>query len=242
MNEVAAPPAPKQENALLNIAFNILIPVLILNKLGKHIGPLPALGLALIFPVGYGIYDLIERKKINAFSILGLLNVLLTGGLAVIGLKGFWFAVKEAAFPALIGFFVLGSAFTKKPFIQSLFLNPSLMKTEVLQERLEANNKVQAFHDHMKKATIWLSLSFALSAALNFILARRIFINIDETLSAEQQSLVLNDQIADMTSWSFLVIMVPSVIFLMAIFWYMMKGVKNLSGMNTEDLMRENNG
>ncbi|WP_374030368.1 VC0807 family protein [Bdellovibrio bacteriovorus] len=106
--------APPKENGLLNIVFNIVLPVLILNKLSKFIGPFWALVLALAFPLGYGAYDLIKRKKFNAFSALGLLNVLLTGGLALLGLHGFWFAVKEAAFPALVGLFVLGSAFTKK--------------------------------------------------------------------------------------------------------------------------------
>lgn len=240
MSQETPPQAiPQQENGLLNIAFNILIPVLILNKVGKITGPLPALGLALAFPISYGIYDLIKRKKVNAFSILGLLNVLLTGGLAVLGLTGFWFSVKEAAFPALIGLFVFGSAFTKKPFIQSLFLNPSLMKTDVLQEKLAANNTTIQFHEHMKKATLWLSVSFALSAVLNFVLAQRIFTNIDPSLSAEAQSLALNDQIADMTLWSAAVIMVPSIIFLMAIFWYILKGVKTYAGMTTEELIRE---
>ena len=115
---------PAKENAFLNLIFNIALPVFILNKLSKTIGPLNALILALAFPLAYGAYDLIKRKKVNAFSILGLLNVSLTGGLALMGLNGFWFAVKEAAFPALVGCFVLGSAFTKKPFIETLFLNP----------------------------------------------------------------------------------------------------------------------
>lgn len=232
--------APPKENGLLNLVFNIVLPVLILNKLSKFIGPLWALILALAFPLGYGAYDLIKRKKFNAFSALGLLNVLFTGGLALLGLNGFWFAVKEAAFPALVGLFVLGSAFTKKPFIEALFLNPSLMKVELLEERLKEHGKQKDFHDHMKKATVWLSLSFAFSAVCNFVLARKIFINIDTTLSADAQSTVLNEQIAQMTTWSMGIIMVPSMIFLMGIFWYLMKGIKAYSGLSTEELLREN--
>lgn len=231
---------PKKENSFLNLLFNIILPVLILNKLSKVIGPFWALILALAFPLGYGAYDLIQRKKINAFSALGLLNVLLTGGLALLGLHGFWFAVKEAAFPALVGLFVLGSAFTKKPFIETLFLNPTLMKVDLLEERLQQNGKKTEFHEHMRKATIWLSLSFAFSAICNFVLARRIFINIDTTLPAETQNTLLNEQIAEMTTWSMAIIMIPSMIFLMGIFWYLMRGVKEYSGMSTEELLKEN--
>ncbi|AHZ84724.1 VC0807 family protein [Bdellovibrio bacteriovorus] len=232
--------APPKENGLLNIVFNIVLPVLILNKLSKFIGPFWALVLALAFPLGYGAYDLIKRKKFNAFSALGLLNVLLTGGLALLGLHGFWFAVKEAAFPALVGLFVLGSAFTKKPFIETLFLNPALMKVDLLEERLKEKGKQKEFHDHMKSATVWLSLSFAFSAICNFVLARKIFINIDSTLSADAQSTVLNEQIAQMTTWSMAIIMVPSMIFLLGIFWYLMRGIKQHSGLSTEELLKEN--
>lgn len=230
---------PSKENGFLNLIFNIIIPVLILNKLSKIIGPLYALILALIFPLGYGAYDLIKRKKTNAFSVLGLLNVALTGGLAVLGLNGFWFAVKEAAFPTLVGSFVLGSAFTKKPFIEALFLNPTIMKVDLLEQKLIEKNKQKEFHGHLKKATIWLSLSFAFSAVLNFVLARRIFTNIDPNLSKEAQSLILNEQIANMTAWSMGVIMVPSIIFLLIIFWYLMHGIKSYAGLETKDLMQE---
>ncbi|MEK2688474.1 VC0807 family protein [Bdellovibrio sp. GT3] len=227
----------KPENSWLNLIFNILLPVLILNKLTKHIGPGYALILALAFPLIYGIYDLIKRRKVNAFSILGLLNVGLTGGLAFVGIHGFWFAVKEAAFPALVGIFVFGSAFTKKPFIESLFLNPNVMKVDLLEQKLAEHGKKAEFHEHMRKSTMLLSLSFALSAVLNFVLARSIFLDIDTTLTADAQSVILNEQIAKMTTWSMAIIMVPSMIFLMGIFWYLMNGVKKHSGLTTEELM-----
>lgn len=233
--------APPKENGLLNLVFNIVLPVLILNRLSKFIGPLNALILALAFPLGYGAYDLIKRRKTNAFSILGLLNVLLTGGLAVLGLNGFWFAVKEAAFPSLVGLFVLGSAFTKRPFIETLFLNPSVMRVDLLEQRLQEHGKQQEFHLHMRNATIWLSLSFAFSAILNFALARRIFINIDPTMSSEAQSMALNDQIAQMTTWSMAIIMVPSMIFLLGVFWYLMRGIKKHAGLSMDELVNDGN-
>ncbi|MNK07830.1 hypothetical protein D3C87_257500 [compost metagenome] len=231
---------PKQENAFLNIIFNIVLPVFILNRLTKHLGPGGALILALAFPLIYGAYDLIKRRKFNAMSILGLLNVGLTGGLAFAGLTGFWFAVKEAAFPLLVGLFVLGSAFTKKPFIETLFLNPALMKVDLLEEKLKSRGHQADFHEHMRRATMWLAGSFAFSAVLNFILARRIFLEIDPTIAAEAKSIVLNDQIAQMTTWSMAVIMLPSVAFLMGIFWYLLRGIKRYSGLSTEELLQEN--
>lgn len=239
MTENAPTKNPPKENGFLNILFNIVLPVLILNKLSKFIGPLAALVLALAFPLGYGAYDLVKRKKTNAFSVLGLLNVLFTGGLAVLGLNGLWFAVKEAAFPTLVGLFVLGSAFTRRPFIETLFLNPSVMKVDLLEQKLAEHGKQTEFHEHMRKATYWLSLSFVFSAVCNFVLARRIFTQIDPSLTPDAQSLVLNEQIADMTTWSMAIIMVPSILFLLGIFWYLMRGIKQHSGLSMEDLMQE---
>ena len=239
-SEKKTPPEKhRQENGFLNLIFNIAIPVLILNRLSHFMGPLYALLLALAFPLGYGVYEFYTRRKFNAFSVLGLLNVSVTGGLALMGLHGLWFAFKEAAFPTLVGLFVFGSAFTKKPFIQALFLNPGIMDVKLLEEKLQEHNKQQEFYQHMRKATMWLSLSFVFSAICNFTIARRIFINIDETLSAQNHSTLLNEQIARMTTWSMAIVLLPSMIFLLGIFWYLMKGVKDHTGLKTEELLLE---
>ena len=176
----------------------------------------------------------------NVFSVLGLINVLLTGGLAVLQLGGIWFAIKEAAFPALVGLFVLGSSFTRRQFIETLFLNPSMMNVALLEQRLEEHGKQKEFHLHLRQATMWLSLSFALSAILNFVLARKIFLTIDPSLNAEAYSLALNEQIAKMTTWSMAIIMVPSMIFLIGVFMYLFKGIKRHAGLTMEDLLNEN--
>lgn len=233
----ATPAKTKPENGFLNIIFNILIPVLILNKGSKIIGPLYGLIVALAFPLGYGAYDLFKRRKFNALSVLGLLNVGVTGSLALYGLHGIWFSVKEAAFPALIGIFVLGSAFTRKPFIETLLMNPTVMDTDLIQQKLTATSNTENFHNHMRKATVGLTLSFFLSAVLNFILAERVFLPIDGTLEAGQQSVLLNEQIAQMTTWSLAVVMIPSVIFLLGIFWYLLKGIQKFTGLTTDEII-----
>lgn len=230
-------PQQKPENAFLNILFNILIPILILNKGSKFLGSFWALIIALAFPLSYGIYDHIKRKKTNAISVLGLLNVGITGSLALFKLHGIWFAIKEAAFPLLVGLFVFGSAFSKSPFIATLFLNPQLIDVTKLKSRLMERNTEGAFHELLKKSTLWISLSFGFSAILNFLLAVRIFEPISEVLDSEAQSVVLNEQIARMTTWSMAVIALPSIIFLVGIFIYLTKGMQKLSGLTEDELL-----
>ncbi|MGZ3749108.1 MAG: VC0807 family protein [Pseudobdellovibrionaceae bacterium] len=230
-------PQQKPENSLLNILFNILIPVLILKYGSQKLGSFWALMIALAFPLSYGIYDHIQRKKTNVISILGLLNVGITGTLALFKLHGMWFAVKEAAFPLLMGSFVFGSAFTKNPFISTLFLNPQLIEVDKLKTRLAERNNEGEFHQLLKKSTLWISLSLVFSAACNFTLATRIFEPINETLDAEAQALVLNDQIAHMTTWSMTIIVLPSIVFLVGIFLHLTKGMQKLSGLSEDELL-----
>ena len=232
------PKEHKQENGLINILINVIIPVIILNKLSLKIGPANALMLALAFPIGYGIYDFIKRRKINWFSLLGLINVLVTGSLALLGINGFWFAVKEAVFPFLIGLFVFLSSHTEKPFVQTLLLNPQLMNLDALEQKLKERDNEFAFRKHIRVSTRMLSTSFFLSAVFNFLLARHIFIPLDSSLTDTAKSVLLNEQIAKMTSYAIAVIMIPSVAILSFILWHLLKGIRDLTGLKTDEILK----
>lgn len=228
---------PKQENQFQSLLFNIVIPVLILNKGSNYLGTTYALLIALAFPITYGLYDWYQRRKTNVISILGLLNVGLTGGLALSGLTGIWFAVKEAAFPALIGLFVLGSAFTKKPFISSVFLNEQFVRVQIIEAKVSEFGKQLEMEKLLKLSTILLSLSFALSAYLNFALAQYVFKPIDQ--ASPQAAEILNQQIAQMTSWSFVVIMIPTITFLSAVYWYFMTRLSKITGLSHSTIFKQ---
>lgn len=79
---------PKKESFFANLLMNIVIPTLILTKLSgeEHLGPTWGLIVALAFPIGYGVRDFAVNKKLNVFSALGVVSVLLTGGLSLLKL------------------------------------------------------------------------------------------------------------------------------------------------------------
>jgi hypothetical protein len=235
MSEISQ--APK-ENPILSLAINVILPVLILNKLSVKIGPINALMLGLALPLLYGAYDFFKKKHWNWISILGFLNVAVTGGLALTGLSGIWFSIKEAFFPLLIGLFVIFSAFTAKPFVQTLLLNPQLMKLDLIDAKLAEKNSLDLFRIHLRNSTLLLAASFFLSAILNFVLAQRIFLPLDSMADAEAKAIQLNQQIAEMTSYSTIVIMVPSMIFLIFILWYLLSGIRKITGLKTEDFLK----
>lgn len=230
----------KQQNSFTHILFNILIPVLILNKGHKYgLDAKLSVILALSFPLFFTAKSLIKSKKIDFVSLLGLVNVLISGVLTLLTLGGLWFALKEAAFPLLIGGFVLGSSFTKSPFFQSLFLNPSTFDIEKVEAKLDSDRKKEDFFSLMKHLTQLLSVSFLLSAILNFVLALHIFTPLLDTLSVVQKQELLNEQLSQMTLYSMGVILVPSMLFLGALLFYSFKKINDLTGLSADDLLKK---
>lgn len=229
------PPAPaaKQENMLFNIFFNILLPVIILSKGGRFVeSPAVVMIVALSFPVCYFFYDLKRRKKYNFFSIIGFVSVLLTGGVGLLALPRFWFIVKEAAIPFLFGLAVIISLKTRYPLIRTLFFNPQIFDVERLKTSLRERRNEAAFEGLLFNGTLLLSVTFFISAVLNWILASRI-IQTEPAVDAAQ----FNIEVGKMTGWSWLIIALPSMIMLMGIFFYLIRGATRMTGLKMDDLL-----
>lgn len=235
----------KPENPWINILFNILIPVIILNQLTRRIednGPVIALVIALMFPLGYGIYDYLTRKKKNWLSVLGLVNVGFTGGMGLFQLEGIWFAVKEATFPALIGFAVYASAFTNSPLIKLMVVDTGALDMERIGEKLRQLGTESRFMVHLRKSTKLLAVSFAISSLLNFVIAMRVFVAIDLSLPELERQAILNEQIAEMTWLGFAFIALPLMVFTFFIMWYVISGIRRLTGLKLEEIMMIESG
>lgn len=171
------PPPAKRENLFLNLGFNLVLPVLLLNKGADWLPSLdPALimVIALAFPVGYFIYDYAKRRKRNMLSILGATGVLLTGGISLMKLNPMVFAIKETVMPLLIGVFVVLSTKTKNPLIHALLYNPEIFDVDKIETRLDTPDKESAMDQLMLKCTWIIAASFLVSAALNFFITRMI--------------------------------------------------------------------
>ena len=221
------------KDAISNIIFNIAIPVFILSKGSseQYLGPLWGLVVALIFPLSYGIWDLIQKKKWNFISVLGLISVLLTGGLALFKLSGIWFAVKEAAIPAVIGVFVFFTNKTEYNLVRMLILNPKVIELEKIEGLVEEHKKENEFEKLITNSTYLLVSSFALSAVLNFVLAVVI-------LKSPTGTEAFNQELGRMTALSFPVIMVPSTVILAFSLWYLLKGISKLTGVHINELLK----
>ena len=236
-----SPNSAKKENVFLNMGFNILLPILILNKGDQFLGDwlssyfentaVPILLIALLFPISYFFYDLITRKKYNFISILGLISVLLTGGIGILEIPTEWFAVKEAAIPALIGLAVIVSLRTPYPLVRTFLLNPELMDVEKIDAALAEKDCRGAFDQLLVRCTYWLGFSFVFSAVLNFVLARWIVVSPSGTDA-------YNEEVARMMLWSWPVIAIPCLVITMYALWLLLKGIQDLTGYKLESFIR----
>ena len=107
---------------LLDLLLGIVIPSAILMNLSEpeKLGATGALILALAFPLGRGLYELLRFRVRNYIAVLGFVSVLLTGGIGLLQLDTQWLAIKEAAVPALLGIAVAISAWIGRPLVRVL--------------------------------------------------------------------------------------------------------------------------
>lgn len=224
----------KKENLLLNLICNLVVPTLVLMRFSsdKYLGALWGLIVALAFPVGYGIYDLIARRKTNVLSILGFASVLLSGGLGLMKASGFWFAVKDAAIPTVIGATVLISLRTKNPLVREILFNDQVIDVARVNAALDARGRHAEFERLLRGASIWLALAFLGSAIVNFLLARYI-------LRSPPATPEFNNELGRMHILVWPVIIIPSMVVMMFVFWRLITGLTALTGLSTDEIFHE---
>lgn len=226
----------KKDSGFNNLLINIIIPALILMKgakwavkLGVEITSVQVLLLALAFPFFYGLYDFFIKKEKNFISVLGFVSILLSGIVGVLELSKELIAVKEAAIPFIIGCVILISNYTSYPIAPKFLYHDDIFDKKVINEHLD-DAQEQSLKEKIKKASFFLFLSFMLSAVLNFVLAKY-FVKSPTGTDA------FNDELGQMTLYSYPIIAVPSMLIMLAIGRYIYVNIKKLTGLTGDDIL-----
>jgi len=231
MTDTAATP-PKRENIWLNIALNVLIPSLLMSK-GKDylpLGPAWLLVVALAFPLSYGIYDFVTRRKYNFFSVLGFVSILISGGVGLLELDKDWIAVKEAAIPALFAVAVLVSLKTPFPLVRTFLYSPEIFDVPKIESALKERQNESAFEKLIRQCTLYLVASFLLSAVLNFVLAKYF-------IRSETGSDQFVAELGKMTFWSWPIITIPTMVVMVLALMKLVKGIHEHTGFELDDVL-----
>jgi hypothetical protein len=217
---------------LLDLLISIVIPAVILMRLSgdEDLGASTALIVALVFPLGWGLYEFVKYNKFNFIALLGLISVVLTGGIGLLQLDPQWLAVKEAAIPGLIAIAVLISTRTPYPLIRTMLYKPGVINVEKIRQRLHALGNNAALESRLQNANYLLSGTFAFSAVMNYILASAV-------VTSPAGSAAFNEELGQLTLLSYPVIAIPSMLMMIAIFYYLWRTIHGMTGLTLEEIM-----
>ena len=211
---------------------SIVIPSVILMKFSgeQDLGAARALIVALAFPIGWGAFELVKYRKFNFIALLGLISVLLTGGIGLLKIDTKWLAIKEAAVPAVIGLGVLISTYTPYPLIRTIVMNRSVIHVDHVLEKLEASSRRAEFDRRLQLANYLLACTFLFSAIMNYILAKWI-------VTSPSGTTAFNEELGRLTLLSYPMIAIPSMIMMMAILYFLWRTLKQLTGLELEQIL-----
>ncbi len=223
---------PKKPNTLLEIGVTILAPSVVLMQLSAadRLGPMPAVLLALVFPLAGGIRDYLGRRKLNWLAALGVVSTLLTGGIGLLKLDAQWLAVKEALVPSLIGLAIAGSAYTKTPLIRALVFNADLFDVDRIHAALTSKGSTTVFERHLCQGTLYLAGTFFFSAVANFVLTRWI-------VKSPAGTEAFNAELGRLTLLSYPIIALPCMVMMVAIMMWLARQAKTLTGLQLEEML-----
>ena len=216
----------------VDLLVSIIIPSVILMKLSgdEYLGNTWALLIGLAFPLGWGLFELIRYRKKNFIAVLGVISVGLTGGIGLMEIDARWLAVKEAAVPLVIGLAVLISTRTRYPLVRTLLYNPSVLDVDKIQQSLRERNCEGEFEARLMKASYFFAGTFLFSAIMNYILARWI-------VTSPSGTQAFNEELGRMTLVSYPMIAIPSMVMMIAIFFYLWRTIRRLTGHTLEEVM-----
>ena len=226
----------KKENGFNNILINIIIPALILmkgakwaNKIELEVSSVQILLLALAFPFFYGLYDFFIKKEKNFISVIGFVSILLSGIVGVLELPVELIAIKEAAVPFIIGCVIWFSNYTSYPIAPKFLYHDDIFDKTKINAQL-SDSEEALLNKKIKKASFYLFLSFMLSAVLNFVLAKYF-------MKSPSGTDAFNDELGQMTLYSYPIIVIPSMIIMFGIIRYIYVSIKKLTGLTSEDIL-----
>ncbi|QEI14149.1 MFS transporter [Cellvibrio japonicus] len=225
---------PHKENFLANLLLNIVIPTLILTKFStdEYLGVTWGVVVALAFPVCYGLYDFYRSRKLNFFSVLGFVSVLLTGGISLLHLDPKYIAIKEAAIPGLLGIVTLISMKTRYPLVRTFIYNDKILKIHKVNAALDHYQTRSQFERTLNTASLLIAGSFFLSSVLNYVLAKIIMVSPPGTAE-------FNAELGKMTALSYPVIALPMMLIMIGTLFYLFRSIRLLTHLTLEDVIND---
>ena len=245
----------QKENPILSLFCNILIPVIILKNGNKWINKILiqyhgeesfyensmivdissiVFFIALICPVIYFFYDLLNRKNINLISILGFINILLTGGIGIFGAKfGLsknWFIFKEGMLPIIIALVLIIMSKYRQSSFNNILLNEVLFDNDKIRISIKEDMQYE-FEYIVRKAGYYLIGGFFISSIIQFILAYLIVVSNPGESS-------FSKEVSTMTWVSYIAVLLPTMLIVGKGYLGLISDIEKITGLKKEEFLK----
>jgi len=190
--------------------------------------------IALICPVIYFFYDLLNRKNINLISILGFINILLTGGIGIFGAKfGLsknWFIFKECMLPIIIGLVLIIMSKYRQSSFNNILLNEVLFDNDKIRISIKEDMQYE-FEYIVRKAGYYLIGGFFISSIIQFTLASLIVVS-----SPGESS--FNKEVSTMTWVSYIAVLLPTMLIVGKGYLGLISDIEKITGLKKEEFLK----
>ena len=110
-------------------------------------------------------------------------------------------------------------------------MSPALIDVERIGRGLDERGNREAFEDRLKTATRMLGVTFFFSAAMNYLLVTWIVVSPAGTPA-------FNEELGRLTLLSYPMIALPSMLMMIATFYYLARTIRKLAGLKLADAFK----
>lgn len=211
--------------------FTIVVPIAILLTLSDadRLGPIPALLLSLILPLGYGIWELARSRRVDVTAVVSSVSLLFTGLIGLLELRPEWFAYKEAAIPLLFAVLIVASAGTRYPLVRLLF--DQVVVRDKTDRAIELRGTAREYRTLITR-TSWLwAGTMAASGIMRYILAVIVVTSAPGTTA-------FSEELGAMSAIRVPTVTMGTMILMIGTIAYLVRGTSRLTGLSPSEVFR----
>ncbi len=241
----------KGTESLINVFMSVLAPVLILGQCSEEgdrfweLGTTPAMVIALSLPLAYGAYHFIKTRKLDAVNIMGLIGTGLTAFVTLYANTGeggairpdtpWWYAIKEAMIPLLLAASIMITARGEGSLLRVFVYTDGIFDIARIERKVAELQRGDCYEALLWRASLMTASALVFSSVANFFLSLYFLLPVIAA-PADEQSLLYNYAVGDMTLWGYVVISVPILLALIGVMFFLRAALQRLTGLAREDI------
>lgn len=221
---------PISFTAQLIIGF--VIPTIVLMTLSdeSRLGPLAAMGVALLPPILLEIYSLFTGRKASFLSLLAIIGILLIGAISLFGLSEEWLGVRRAGFYLIAAILVAAVLLFKRSWIDKGL--EKILDMKAVRKAAEEKGTEQEISDHITKVGYILVTFLVIIAIWSYVLT--LIVITSPTGSSE-----FNAEYAQLRLIGIPFVSGPLLLGLAGLLVYLATGFEKLTGIDIEELLKK---